>query len=82
MQLICEGHPQIEGFSQGVQLVLNRSTVLDEPVLQGDSDADATGTSIYGSVLRDGGKSFGRAQVGFIHAPGAERSGPYEGLAM
>jgi hypothetical protein len=32
MQLVCEGHPQIENFSQGMQLVLNRPTVLEEPV--------------------------------------------------
>lgn len=55
MQLVCEGHPQVSGFSNGVQAVLYRPTVLDEPVLQGGSDADASGASIYGSVIRDGG---------------------------
>jgi hypothetical protein len=38
-----------------MRLVLNRPTVLDEPVLQGESDADASGASIYGSVIREGG---------------------------
>ena len=55
MQLICEGHPQITGVSHGIRLVLNKPTVLEEPVLQGDSTADALGCSIYGSVIDDGG---------------------------
>ena len=55
MQLICEGHSQIQRMSQGMQIVLNHPTVIDKPVLQGDSDADANGASIYGSVIRDGG---------------------------
>jgi len=55
MQPICEGHPQIRGLSQGLRLTLWHPTVLEEPVLQGGADADASGASIYGSVLRDGG---------------------------
>ena len=55
VQLVCEGHPQIRTMSPGMRVALNRPTVLAEPVLQGDSDADASGTSIYGSVIRDGG---------------------------
>ncbi|PKO22233.1 MAG: hypothetical protein CVU38_10570 [Chloroflexi bacterium HGW-Chloroflexi-1] len=55
MQLICEGHPQISSLSEGLLVVLNHPTVLDQPVLQGGSDADASGASIYGSVMRDGG---------------------------
>lgn len=55
MQLVCEGHPQIESLSQGLRLVLNRPTVLDEPVLEGHSDADASGVSIYGSAIRESG---------------------------
>ena len=55
MQPICEGHPQVRGQSQGLRLLLHPPTVLEEPVLQGDSDADAHGSSIYGSVLCDGG---------------------------
>lgn len=55
MQLICEGHSQITNVSQGFKVVLNRPSVLDQPVLQGDSDADAMGASIYGSAIYDGG---------------------------
>ncbi len=55
MQLVCEGHSQILDVSRGLRIVLNHPTVLDQPVLQGCTDADATGASIYGSVIRDGG---------------------------
>ena len=55
MQLICEGHPQITGTSHGMRLVLNTPKVLEKPVLQGDSDPDALGCSIYGSVIEDDG---------------------------
>ena len=55
MQIVCEAHPQIGGRSQGLQLVLYQPEVLEEPVIQGDSDADGMGASIYGSVLRDQG---------------------------
>lgn len=56
MQPLCEAHPQLLGLSQGLRLVLHPPRVLPDPVLQGDSDADASGVSIYGSVLRDGGR--------------------------
>lgn len=37
MQLICEGHPQISGISHGMQLVLNKPTILEDgDVLTGD----------------------------------------------
>lgn len=55
MQLICEGHSQVKSMSQGMRIVLNRPTILGEPVLQGGSDVDAVGATIYGSVIRDGG---------------------------
>jgi len=55
MQLICEAHPQVMGLSGGLRLVLNRPTVLAEPVVQGDCDVDGSGASLYGSVIRDGG---------------------------
>ncbi|PKO23836.1 MAG: hypothetical protein CVU38_01815 [Chloroflexi bacterium HGW-Chloroflexi-1] len=54
MQIICEGHPQVVALSEGIQVKLYRPTILDEPVLQGETDADAAGVSIYGSVIRDG----------------------------
>lgn len=55
MQLFYEGNPQIDSLTQGMKVVLNRPVVLDEPILQGESDADASGVTIYGTVLRDGG---------------------------
>ena len=55
MQLVCEGHPQIERVSPGLRVVLQRPTVLDDPVLVGQSDADVCGASIYGSVIREQG---------------------------
>ncbi|MBN1641056.1 MAG: hypothetical protein JXA09_07460 [Anaerolineae bacterium] len=55
MQLFCDGHPQVAGFSEGLQPVLHRPQVLEEPVLASGSDVDAAGASIYGSVIRDGG---------------------------
>ena len=56
MQPICEAHPQLVGLSQGLRLTLHAPTVLGDPVLQGTTDADGAGVSIYGSVLRDGGR--------------------------
>ena len=56
MQLMCEGHSQVRGLSPGLRQVLHPPTLLEDPVLQGDSDADASGASIYGSVVRDGGR--------------------------
>jgi len=55
MQIVCEGHPQIDWVSQGFEFIQTRPTILPEPVLSGESDADGTGVSIYGSVIRDGG---------------------------
>lgn len=55
MQMICEGHSQIADVSRGMKIILNRPRIHDEPVLQGDSDADGSGTSLYGSVIREGG---------------------------
>lgn len=56
MQPVCEGHPQVVGRSAGLHLVLRPPDVVNEPVLQGESDVDAAGASIYGSVIRDGGR--------------------------
>lgn len=56
MQPLCEAHPQVRGVSAGLRLVLNHPTVLPDPVLTGESEADGSGASIYGSVLRDGGR--------------------------
>ncbi len=56
MQLACEGHPQIRALSAGLRQVLNTPTVLDDAVLWGSSPADASGASLYGSVIREGGR--------------------------
>ncbi len=56
MQLACEGHAQIRTLSEGLRQVLNPPAVLEEPVLWGASPADASGASIYGSVIREGGR--------------------------
>ncbi|MEW6755847.1 MAG: hypothetical protein AB1505_33445 [Candidatus Latescibacterota bacterium] len=56
MQPVCEGHPQVVGRSAGLHLVLRPPEVEEEPVLQGEADVDAAGASIYGSVIRDGGR--------------------------
>lgn len=56
MQLACEGHAQIRALSEGLRLVLNPPTVLADPVLECRSPVDASGASIYGSVIREGGR--------------------------
>lgn len=54
MQLICEGHQQIEA-DQHVQLVQNKPVMREEPVLVGDTAVDGSGCSIYGTVMKDAG---------------------------
>jgi hypothetical protein len=56
MQLACEGHAQIRALSEGLRLVLNPPTVLADPVLECHSPVDASGASLYGSVIREGGR--------------------------
>ena len=56
MQLACEGHQQIRALSSGLRLVLNPPAVLEDPVLWGSSPADASGASLYGSVIRESGR--------------------------
>ena len=62
MPVLCEGLPQIacdglpsSDVSPGLRWVVNPPTVLADPVLVGESDADEFGASLYGSVIRDGG---------------------------
>ena len=55
MQIVCEGHPQIERISKGMEFVQVQPAVHPEPVVRPESDADGMGASIYGSVVRDGG---------------------------
>ena len=56
LQPVCEAHPQISGRSAGLQLRVRPPQVDPEPVLVGDTDADGSGASIYGSVIADGGR--------------------------
>ncbi len=56
MELLFESrleHGQIRGKMRSVQ---GRAKVADEPVLEGSNAGDGAGASIYGSVLRDGGR--------------------------
>lgn len=53
MQPICEGHLLIEA-DEHLQLVQNKPVMREEPVLVGDTAADGSGCSIYGTVLKDG----------------------------
>ena len=55
MHIACEGHPQIDSVSKGIEFVQVRPAILPEPVLAAQSDADGMGASIYGSVIRDRG---------------------------
>ena len=54
MQLICDGHDQI-CVHKDAQLVLNKPTMLEHPVLEGSGEIDGGGCSVYGTVMRDGG---------------------------
>lgn len=55
MQIVCEGHRQILGKSQGVRVVVRKPEVLPDPVVVGDSAGDRYGASIYGTVKREEG---------------------------
>ena len=55
MNIVCEAHPQIIFRSQGLQYIQERPTIEPQPVLRGDTDVDASGVAIYGSVILDGG---------------------------
>lgn len=56
MQLVCEGHARVCGASDGARFVPHPPQVVADPVVVGDTFVDRAGTSIYGSVLRDGGR--------------------------
>jgi hypothetical protein len=55
MQLFCESHPQIVDVSYGMRPVHRSPDVRPEPVLTAGSPIDASGVSLYGSVIRDAG---------------------------
>ncbi len=56
MNLFFESRSCFHEFSGDLRGVQHRPTVHPEPVLVGDSPCDGRGVSIYGTVLRDGGR--------------------------
>lgn len=56
MELLFESRRDVFEAVQGkLRTVQGVPELLPEPVLEGDSDVDAVGASIYGTVMRDGG---------------------------
>jgi len=63
MPIVCEGLPQIacDGLSAsdvatGLRVVVQAPTGQESPVLVGEGADDGAGVSLYGSVIRDGGR--------------------------
>jgi len=56
MELLFESRLDIKWKSGKVNVVQGRGEIMPQPVLTGDSFIDGGGVSIYGSVLRDGGR--------------------------
>jgi hypothetical protein len=54
MQLISDGNLRID-VDPHVQVVLNKPSVREDPVLSGATAVDASGCSICGTVIKDGG---------------------------
>ena len=50
--------------------MLNKPTVLPDPVVEPASDADGTGASIYGSVIREAGVSWRRRRYNLVESCG------------
>jgi len=55
MELLFESRREVLAVAGRVRAVQGRPVVLPEPVLVPDTFADGAGTTIYGTVLRDGG---------------------------
>ncbi len=55
MRMVFDGHPLIGGMTPGLRYILNRPTVREEAVFQGEGEIDGLGVS-YGCVVRDGGR--------------------------
>ena len=55
MEVLFETHPALHWKSVEVDVLQLRASIDPDPVLEGDSDVDGYGASIYGTVLRDGG---------------------------
>ena len=56
MELLFESHPEVLGVSGKVYAVQAAPELHPEPVVNPDTFADGAGCSIYGTVLRDGGR--------------------------
>ena len=56
MELLFESRTNVGEFSPNLRFVQNRPLIHTESVLVGDTFADRNGVTIYGSVLRDGGR--------------------------
>lgn len=56
MELLFESRTNLSGFSGHLNAIQYKPEIHPEPVLLPDTFADGAGVSIYGSVLRDGGK--------------------------
>ena len=55
MELLFESRLCLGGISGKVSAVQGKAILHEEPVLVGDSEADGSGASIYGSVVREAG---------------------------
>lgn len=55
MELFFETRRQLESFQGDIRHVEVKPQVHPEPIIQGDTPYDRRGTSIYGTVLKDGG---------------------------
>ena len=71
MQIVCEGHPQIVSVSRGMRFIQVFPRVEPDPVLQGDTDVDGAGVSLYGSVIQEGD----RFRMWHVVYPGARYAG-------
>ncbi len=56
MELLFESRPEIGGVEGKLVWTQTRPTISDDPVIIPDGVADGAGASIYGSVIRDGGR--------------------------
>jgi len=56
MELLFESRVNLSGYSGHLSFVQHRPEIHPEPVLVGDTFADGKGLTIYGTVLRDGGR--------------------------
>jgi hypothetical protein len=56
MELLFEGRTNLGGMSGSLRFIQHQPEIHPEPVLRPDATGDGKRVSLYGSVLRDGGK--------------------------